>query len=256
MKTTIAIGRRAWPALLLGVLLTACAPSYYLTVEPTGPAGKDQNGHPLLFAAQDSVEAVVSFSHQRGQQVLFDVEVRNGSGRPVLVDPAQFYYEPGVSQTVASTTAGASFFLARVPAVDPEAQLQKLEGKLATEDRKATGTSGWEWLTMISDVTADLTANKRKETPKQEYERKVQYDQDMRSYDYSRARHAETADRTALEADLWQHKMLHRYLLQPGELMRGYVVFPVLDQSALLLLGLPIGPHRFSFDFSQQRRRY
>jgi hypothetical protein len=246
----------AWPTLALGLLLTACAPSYYLTVQPAEPAGKDQNGRQALFAALDSVETVVSFSHQRDQQVLFDVEVRNGSGRPILVDPAQFYYEPAVSQAVASTTAGVGFLLARVPAVDPELQLQKLSGQLATEDRKATGTSGWEWLTIVSDVTADLTASKRKETPKQEYERKLQYDRDMRSYDYSRAQHAETADRTALEADLWQHKMLRRYELQPGELMRGYVVFPALDQSVQLRLGLPLGPHRFTFAFDQQRKEF
>jgi|GEM_PF-3554022 len=240
----------------LGLLLTACGPSYYLTVQPSEAAGAAGAEHQPLFAELDSVKMVFSFSHHRDKEVLFDAEVRNGSGRPILVDPAQFYYEPGISQTVASTTVGASFFLSCVPAVDPEQTVQSLAAKLGTEDRKATGTSGWEWLTIASDLTADLTANKRKETEQEKYDRKVQYAQSMQGYADNRVRHAEAADRTAMELELWQHQMLRRYLLQPGELVRGYVVFPALDQTVLLRLRTPVGPHQFTFDFDQQRRKY
>jgi hypothetical protein len=255
MKKRTSWAPARWPTLVLGLLLTGCGPSYYLTVRPSDAPDQGHDGHQTLVAELDSVEMVLSYSHQRDQQLLFETEVRNGSSRPIEVDPARFYYQPGLSQGVASVTEGA-YFLARVPALDPEAQLQNLTTKLNTEDRKATGTSGWEWLTIINDITSDVTAGKRKETPKEEYERKVQYDRDMRNYDYARAQHAETADRTALEVEIWQRKMLRRYTLQPGELMHGYVVFPCLDQTALLRLSAPVGPHNFTFDFNQQRRKY
>ncbi|SHI92013.1 hypothetical protein SAMN02745146_1916 [Hymenobacter daecheongensis DSM 21074] len=255
MKIGFCMSRAAWPAVALGLLLTGCAPSYYLSIRPSEAAEKGPDGPQTLFAALDSIEMTVRFAHQRDKELLFEAEIRNGSGRAVLVDPAQFYYQPALAQGVAST-ANAAYGPSRIAAFDPELKVEQLATKLSTADRKATGTSVWEWLTMLSDVTADVTATKRKETPKQEYERKVQYDQSMQSFDDTRARHAETADRTALELELWQRKMLRRYLLQPGELMHGYIVFPALDQSALLRLSTPIGPHNFTFDFEQQRKQY
>ncbi|GAA3925223.1 hypothetical protein [Hymenobacter algoricola] len=250
MKAEFSIGRCGWSA-ALALLLTACAPSYYLTVRPSASAGEGAEDHQMLLAELDSVEMGLSFAHQRTTELLFAAEVRNGSSRPILVDPAQFYCQPSITPAGASAPGGA-YFPARVPAIDPELKLRTLADQLSTADRKATGVSAWEWLTIASDLTADLSAPKRKETPKEEYERKVQYDRSLQNFDYSRDQHAQTADRTARELELWQHQMLRRYTLQPGELMRGYIVFPSLNQTARLHISTPVGPHTFTFTFDQK----
>lgn len=257
MKTGFFMRSAGGGLLTLGLLLSGCAPSYYLTVKPSEAVGADKysNGHETLVADLDSVETRLSFSHQRDKALFFEAEVRNGSDQPVLIDPARFYYEPGVTQTVAST-AGAGHFIARVPAIDPEQQLQLLSTRLTTEDRKATGMSGWEWLTIIGNVTEDATANKRKETDQERAGRKDQYHRNLQSFDVAREEHGEKAYYTSVEMELWQRRMLYKYPLQPGELLRGYVVFPIVEQTAQLRVTMPIGPHHFTFDFDQQRLKY
>ncbi|RYU77184.1 hypothetical protein [Hymenobacter persicinus] len=254
MKTHYLLGRWAGPALAL--LLTACAPSYYLTVRPSEAPDEGHDGHQRLLAEVDSVEMILSYAHQRGQELLFDAEVRNNSTRPILVDPAQFYYYPALTPAAAAPVGTPVVLQPRVAAVDPEGRLTQLAGTLSTEDRKATGMSGWEWLTIAGNLSADATAKKRKETEQQTYQRKLQYEKDMREYDNSRAQHAEAADRTARELDLWQFSLLRKALLPPGEKVRGYLVFPVLDQTAQLRVSTPIGPRPFSFEFEQQQRPY
>ncbi|QIL75380.1 hypothetical protein [Hymenobacter sp. HDW8] len=246
MSSRLYFGCNAWLLVMLGLLLTACGPSYYLAVQPTELKGDPVNASQTLFAELDGVEVELTFSHFRIKDAVFQAEIRNGSSQPVMVDPANFYYQLSALQAALSTADTASF-LPPVPAYDPEAEVQPLSTRLSIDNGAVMGVSEIEWLVIMASVTKEAIGKKRLEASRTTENRQKSTPQTQGK---------DVDDMIAQELELWQGAMLRRYNLQPGELIRGYVVFPGYDQAAVLRIITPVGPHVFTFDYSQKRLKY
>jgi hypothetical protein len=253
MSIRLFFGFNTWLVVALSLLLTACGPSYYLAVQPQELEGEPINGPQTLFAELDGVEMELAFSHFRIKDAVYEVEIRNGSSRAVLVDPARFYYQLSPTQAAPSTsTADTSSFLAPVPAHDPEAEVQPLSTRLSIDNGIVMGVSEIEWMIILANVTKEAMGKKRREATKAGENPQG----NTKPQPLNEAQEREAGDKIAQELALWQGALLRRYNLQPGELIRGYVVFPGYDQSAVLRLTTPVGPHIFTFDYSQKRLKY
>jgi len=62
-----------------------------------------------------------------------------------------------------------------------------------------------------------------------------------------------TGDRLLMEKELWEEKMLRKTTLQPGELIRGYVIFPINPRASKIELIIPVGNENIGFSFQQTR---
>ncbi|UOQ71679.1 hypothetical protein [Hymenobacter cellulosilyticus] len=250
-------------ALLALGALTSCGPSYYLTVKPQQPDSEWPDGRPSLSTNFDSVEVQVCYSHVRDKELMFEVEIRNGSLREVAVNPGTFYYMPimldrkTAKQNAVKLNANVPYVPAQVYAVDPEYRIKVLSAKLEAEARKANGISIWDWMSVVSTVAEELTPVKGTEQEKQQ---ELQRREERRISDAAFAEqqhidHAIKADQAVLEKQYWEVKILRKHILKSGELVHGYVTFPVYDQTLQLRVAMPLGERTLLFDFDQERKK-
>ncbi|TGE18621.1 hypothetical protein [Hymenobacter elongatus] len=263
MNLRYSLLRGALATLITAAGLTSCAPSYYLAVKPGQPDSEWPDGRPSMSTNFDWVEVQVCYSHLRDKELLLEVEIRNGSDSAVAVNPGTFYYQPVMmdrataKQNAVQMNASVTFVPAQVYAIDPEHRLEQLRTKLDSEARKANGTSALEWLSLVGNLAEDLTPVKGTEKEKQAEEvRREQARLDSRIYfEDQRMDHAVKADQTVIEKEFWETKMLRKHILQPGELVHGYVTFPAIDQTLLLRVAMPVGERTLIFDFDQERKK-
>ncbi|TGE28052.1 hypothetical protein [Hymenobacter metallicola] len=260
LRSTLALGATT---ALLAAGLPSCGPSYYLTVKPSQPDSEWHDGRPAVSTNFDSVEVQLAYSHLRDKELMFEVEIRNGSDSAVAINPGTFYYQPVMmdrataKKNAVKLNPNVSYVPSMVYAINPEARIQQLSARLDKEARKANGVSALEWFSIIGNVAEDLTPVKGTEKEKQAEElRREQARIDNKIYfEEQRLNHAEQADRAFNEKELWEVKMLRKNILRPGEMAHGYVVFPVFDQTLLLRISMPIGERTLIYDFDQERNK-
>ncbi|PJJ61105.1 hypothetical protein [Hymenobacter chitinivorans] len=243
--------------------LASCGPTHYLTVKPVRPDSEWPDGRPSMSTNFDSVEVQVCYSHVRDKELMFEVEIRNGSGQEVAVNPGTFYYMPvmldrkAAKRNAVKMNANVTYVPAQVYAVDPEHRIQALDAKLSYEARKANGISFIEWMDIASSITEVVAPPKGTEQEKQaeEQRREEQHVNNALIAESQHMDHAVKADRAVLEKQYWETKVLRKHILKPGELVHGYVTFPVYDQTLLLRVAMPVGERTLLFDFDQQRQK-
>ncbi|TGE23809.1 hypothetical protein E5K00_00920 [Hymenobacter aquaticus] len=243
-------------------LLSGCGPSYYLAVQPSHPDSQWPDGRQAVSTNFDQVEVQVCYSHLRNKELMFEVEVRNGSDSVLTINPASFYYIPKVMDRATAKQNGVKLngnviMPSAVYAVDPEARIQQLSAKLDKEARKANGVSALELLTVVTNVAEDLKPVQGTPQEKQieTWRREDKRANDAAYFDDQRMQHAQNADNAYLDKSLWEVKVLRKNTLRPGELARGYVTFPSYEQTALLRLALPLAGRTLFFDFDQERKK-
>lgn len=263
MKLPYTTLRRGMLAAFVATIgLSSCA-THYLAVQPRRPDSEWADGRPALSTNFDSVEVQVCYAHLRDKELMFEVEIRNGSAGEVAVNPGTFYYMPVLQdpkkakRNAANNQTGVNYVPAQVYAIDPERRIQELANKLAYEARKANGISFMDWMNLASGVTDVLTPPKGTEQQKRDEELRRE-DERIRNAvlaEQQHTDHAIKADQAVMEKQLWEVKVLRKNILKPGELARGYVTFPVYNQTMLLHLALPIGARTLLFDFDQERKK-
>lgn len=237
--------------MVLAFLLTACGPSYYLTMKPAQSSGRWVDGHEISQDAHDSVEVHVGFVRYGANGVIFEVSLRNHSGRPILVAPASFYYLPVATLPVASTAPVE--LPGRVAAMDPEPRLQQLTTSIGYEAEQATEVSTGEVLSGLSNIVESVASIKNKETDEQIKEREQRHRNDASYYDNQRLQHAANADLLLSEKQELEQYALRKNTLEPGQSARGYVYFSRTDMADLLRLVVRVNEHPLTFNFEQAR---
>ncbi|GAA4013038.1 hypothetical protein GCM10022408_27390 [Hymenobacter fastidiosus] len=206
-------------ALLAGLGLPACAPTLYLSMKPETGSKVWHDGHERATAAQDSVVVSVGFVRYEPTALIFDVEVRNQSTRPILVAPEQFTYSP-VATTLHSYEKHLAHFEGSIKAINPE---QKLDG-----------------------LTAAVAYNVS-ESQRAMLLAPVDYAQQHR-IEYSAAVLQAQTQKKEVEAHL-----LRKNTLAPGQGIRGYVYFPRTDGADVLRLELPLRANPVVIPYKQLR---
>ncbi|MCB2377382.1 hypothetical protein LGH70_07310 [Hymenobacter sp. BT635] len=241
---------------------SSCGPSYYLAVKPSQPDSEWHDGRKAVSTNFDRVEVQICYSHLRDKELMFEVEVRNGSDSAVTINPSSFYYHPVVPDQVTAKKNGVKLngnviMPSVVYAVDPEARIQQISAKLRKEARKATGTSALEWFSLAGNIAESLTPVKGTEQEKkaEAWRREDKRINDEIFFEEQRIQHAQQANQAVVDKQLWEVEVLRKNTLQPGELARGYVTFPSYEQTALLRVSLPVGRRTLFFDFDQDRKK-
>ncbi|MCB2408999.1 hypothetical protein [Hymenobacter lucidus] len=263
MNLRYSLHQGALATLLALGTLASCGPSHYLTVKPRQPDSEWTDGRPSMSTNFDSVEVQLCYAHLRDKNLVFEVEIRNGSNRELAVNPGTFYYMPVMmdkktaKRNAVKMNANVPYVPAQVYAIDPEHRIQALTNKINYEARKANGISFLEWMDMAASITEVIDTPKGTEQEKQAElaRREEQHINNAVMAEDQHMAHAVKADQTVLEKSYWEVKVLRKHILKPGELSRGYVSFPSYDQTLLLRVGMPVGERTLLFDFDQERKK-
>jgi hypothetical protein len=245
MRIRLFFGFSTWLLVTFSLLLTACGPSYYLAVQPTELEAEAINAPQTLFAELDGVEMEITFSHFRIGDAVYQAEIRNGSSQSVVVEFR------GVQSAPSTTNTSALLPPVPVPAHDPEAEVQPLSTRVNIANDVVMGVTEIEWIVIRASITQEAIAKRRRAM------QRVRNSPPAAPHlQNEQAKQNDINVLTAQELALWQGPLLRRYDLQPGELIRGYVVFPSYAESGVLRITAPVGPHVFTFDYAQKRLKY
>ena len=268
---------------ILLLLAPACAPVYRLAMRPTTTVNQWAEGRELAIDQVDSVEVRLGFLCYEPARLVFEVEYRNTSRRPVLVAPEAIVYTPrrvaqplppdgrrphpapGVALTVLQTTSARQAALLPVlpvrpvPAFDPEPEIQELTERAKREAEKAARV---DWLGLAFSLTSlvvDVTSIAKNETAAQVQSR-VALQNAAVVYNVAsaaaRVEHAVAADVLQARAANLQEYALRKVTLAPGQQVRGYVYLPRFDTADGLLLRLPVRDEKaVNLSFTQMRQR-
>ncbi|QNE38737.1 hypothetical protein F1C16_03790 [Hymenobacter sp. NBH84] len=239
---------------MLGGFLSACGPSYFLTMKPTAADTIWYEGREMMLQEQDSMLVQMSFVRYEGRELVFEAVVENGSSQPILVAPEQFYYQPVVTQ--AATAGTATNVPGRVAAIDPEQRMQQLETQLAYESKEATKVSFGELLTTLSHITENVASIKKEETEKEIDEREERQQSERDYYTNHRIDHSIAADQVRYTKEEVEQRLLRKNTLPPGQYIRGYVYFPRTDAADVIRVVVPVNEQQpATFDFTQDRTK-
>ncbi|HEX8427107.1 hypothetical protein [Hymenobacter sp.] len=244
--------RRVAGGLACGLLLTACGPSYFITLAPSARSGLWSSGYARSEGRRaDSVVVRLGFVRYENQELVFEADIRNQSSRNVLVAPETFYYLP-LSTTPVVSAVPASAFPTRIGAIDPESRLEQLTTRLAEETDKATKVSLWELFTLVSNMAEDAASLKKKETEQQVFKREQRHSAEKAYFNEQREQHAVQADKLYEQKQGLEYRLLRKSTLEPGQRMRGYVYFPRTDAANLLRVVAFPNKQPSTFDFTQK----
>jgi len=239
--------------LSVGGLLSACGPSYFLTMKPTAENTIWYEGREMVLQEQDSMLVQMSFVRYEGKELVFEAVVENGSSQPILVAPEQFFYQPVTTQ--AATAGTPTNVPARVAAIDPEQRMRQLETTLAYESKEATKVSLGELLTTLGHITEDVVSIKKKETDEEVDEREQRQQSERNYYTNQRLEHSIAADQVRYKKEEVEQRLLRKNTLPPGQYIRGYVYFPRTDVADVIRVVVPVGEQPATFDFTQSRMK-
>ena len=267
---------------LLLLLTTACAPTYLLALKPAQATGLFAEGHEQAWNAADSVEVRLHFLAYEPDRLVYNVEYRNSSSRPLLVDPAAFQYvptrQPGPGlpagqappkvphgAAVSATEAARSQYVPLPPlpatpvaAFDPEPQINALHDEAGREAARAARIDWFGVALLVGSVALDVASIGKNETPAQAKSRAATQESVAAYQVFSAAnkvRHAITADVLAGQAAALQDFALRKTTLAPGQQVRGYLYFPRFDSADGLRVSAPINGQRVPLEFVQTRVR-
>lgn len=242
-----------WLTLAASCLLSACAPTYFLTMQPTQPNGPWVNGHPTSQVQhEDSVEVRLGFVRYELNELVFEAQVSNYSGAAVLVAPELFYYVPLLDTTTARPDLSAAV---RTAAIDPEVRLRHVAQQLHTEAKQATKVSFFEVLSTVADVAESVSSIKKKETEAEIAERDERHASNAAFFDQQRAEHASTADQLLAQQEHLEQALLRKQTLAPGQQIRGQVRFPRHDEAHRFRVVAFFDERPVQFDFRQLTHR-
>ena len=243
---------RTLAALAVASALTACGPSYFLTMHPRTGSGMWADGFETARQLHDSVDVRLSFVRYEADRMVFEVDFHNNTRRPLTVGPTDFSFQPVATQPVASTAAAPSL-PSRLSAVDPEPHIQGLTSQVAQESETATKVTTNEVLTSLSHAVEDLAALKKKETKEQVQAREVRQQSENDTFTRQRLEAAAAADQHRAQLDELRHQSLRRNTLEPGQRLRGYVYFPRVDLADVIRVSAPGLADGTTLDFTQTR---
>ena len=241
-------------ALLLGSLLTACAPGQTLSVAPVSQGAGPVNS---LISHPDSVYVRFHFVRAEPKELVFEAEFSNAANHSITIDPARFYYLPLPDSAAVKTGVSAAPAVAegRHLAFNPEMRLDSMAHRRDELAYKASRVGLLEVLLLVANTAESVASVNRRDTPIERTSRQVRQQGGQAFFEVQRVVRAVQAQKLNTTVAEQAMSSLRRATLQPGDRAVGLVYFPRLDAAPQLRFVLAFDEHPVQFDFSQQLRK-
>ncbi len=201
-------------------LVSGCAAAPVFQMSSLEPDAAWFRGQHEVRRESGGVAVAAAFERCEGGLLFFDIAVVNRSRATLDIDPVDFTYTVEASGTTSTDRPGLA-----VHAVDPEAQLARLDLGIAQSEASHATLVGLDLVGGVLDVAVDVaSAGTRTEAESREDDRQDrERDADRRHEDAS---HTATMNSLTEQRHAWASTTLRRTQLAPGEHIAGRVAFP------------------------------
>jgi hypothetical protein len=143
-----------WLTLAVSFIFASCAPAPVLRLNPLASETKWIYGKEFARSATDDVEIAIAFESMDEAAIIFDVEITNLSGQPVLISPERFYYlslaSPQDTVSLAAASRQTSY------AIDPEIKILDLDKKISRENASYATAAGIDAVGGLLDLVVSI----------------------------------------------------------------------------------------------------
>jgi hypothetical protein len=229
----------------------ACAPAPVLRLSPLSSETKWIYGKEFASSATDDLEIAVAFESMDEAAIIFDVEVTNLAGQPVLISPERFYY---LSLAVPEDTISLVATPKRISsAIDPEFEILDLDKKISRENASYATAAGIDAIGSLIGLFVDIATIGKKKTEQEIKEEEQSKCEDERFRRERQIDHENSLANLKNEKAKWESTTLRRTTLDPEQSLRGRVYFPANDKTKYLKLCFPIGEANVQIVFEQKK---
>ncbi|GAB3338699.1 hypothetical protein GCM10027299_51020 [Larkinella ripae] len=229
--------------------LSSCATKVY-QLNPVSGDVAQIDGRPTTKAEQDGIVVVASYERLDLQYVALDIEVKNKSDRPFVVNPADFEYTAldNDQRTVFITTSSPQKPL-MFSAADPVREADRTVYNQEREVKRIKTAKVINTVLLVAAVASDVASSSNRTNQRSErwVQNRITHDNIYTAIQAKRIiDHGLFADRMQrydYETYRWKELCLKPTTLQPGESVRGLVYLPMSRDAKHMLVNYPVSDH-------------
>ncbi|MFN7119258.1 MAG: hypothetical protein ACK4TA_20835 [Saprospiraceae bacterium] len=211
-------------------------------IEQSGTKKWSYGNEMITLSAENGMEVSAAFRGSNPNSLIFEVQIRNRSGLPVLVSPEKFYYEMLAIDT--ARILGTPVF-----AIDPEKNLLEMDIAESRMRAQAQNETTAELIAITTDILDNVTT--KNETEAQQQQKWAEQNARSAEYESSQANYNIQFRSLDEERSYWLNHVIRRNTLENGYEMRGSVFLPRSNQARFIRLNVVLENKIFPFTFWQ-----
>lgn len=242
----------------LATTFTGCSTHFYQLRPVSGDIAWIE-GREVTRTEQNGVVLVASYEFEDQRHMVLDVEVKNRSQAPILVDPNDFFYLPFGQQDDTLRNERNSLYASLYRATDPEEKIQQAALDMKREKRRLIASSIFNGVLLVATVASDIHSNRNDRSWQQ---RSNSHYAHAQAYNFiiqkqiADVQHQKARTRQLeQERANWKELALRKTTLPVGESVRGLVFLPKDPRASYLLLNYesPADSTNMKLKFSQEK---
>ncbi|MFN8345535.1 MAG: hypothetical protein U0X91_11055 [Spirosomataceae bacterium] len=238
--------------------LSGCSTSFY-QLRPVSGDIAWQEGREVTRTEQNGVVLVASYEFEDPHHMVLDVEVKNRTSAPLLVDPNDFFYLPFTHQNDTLRNERSPLYASFYRAADPEEKIQEATLEMKRAKQRLIASSIFNSVLLVATVASDIHSNKndrsRQQRANHQYAHAQAYNfiiqKQIADVNLQKVR----TNRLEHERANWQDLALRKTTLPAGESVRGLLFLPKDTRASYLLLNYesPADSTTMKLKFQQEK---
>jgi hypothetical protein len=219
--------------------LSGCSPHFY-QLRPVSGDVAWMDGREVTRTEQNGVVLVASYEFEDPHHMVLDVEIKNRTSGPLLVDPNDFFYFPFSNQNDTLRDERNLVYASLYRAADPEEKIQQAILDVKREKQRLIASSIFNSVLLVATVASDIHSNKNDRSWQQRANRQYAHAQ---AYNFIIQKQIADVNlqkmrtnRLEHERANWQELALRKTTLPVGESVRGLLFLPKDTRASYLLL--------------------
>lgn len=227
--------------LIAGIaFLTGCSTNIY-QLRPVSGDIAWLEGREVTRAEQNGVVLVASYEFEDAEHMVLDVEIKNRTSAPLLVDPNDFFYISLGSQNDTLFTERHPAYGNFYRAADPEEKIQQAILDVKREKRRLIASSVFNGVLLVATVASDIHSSNRNDRSWQQranshYAHSQAYNLIIQKQIADINLQKVRTNRLENERANWQELALRKTTLPAGESVRGLLFLPKDLRTSYLML--------------------
>jgi hypothetical protein len=231
---------------ILYLILTACLATFtscsthFYQLRPVSGDIAWIEGREVTRAEQNGVVLVASYEFEDPYHMVLDVEIKNRTQIPILVDPTDFFYLPFGQQGDTLHNERNPVYASFYRATNPEEKIQQATLDMKREKRRLVASSIFNGVLLVATIASDVHSSKNDRSWQQRANSQYTHAQ---AYNFIIQKqiadvHHQKARTHQLEQERanWKELALRKTSLPVGESVRGLLFLPKDTRASYLLL--------------------
>ncbi|NBB17894.1 hypothetical protein GVN20_00870 [Runella sp. CRIBMP] len=222
------------------VWLAGCTPSFYHLRPASGDIAWI-DGREVTRVEQNGVVLVASYEFEDPHHLVLDVEIKNRTTAPLLVDPNDFTYFPFEEKGDTLRKKTNSPYSATYRATDPEQKIEQATLEIKRQKQRLVAASIFNGVMLVATIASDIHSSNRNDRSWQQqannrYNHAQAYNFIIQKQIADVQLQKIRTDQLQHERANWQDMALRKTTLPVGESVRGLLFLPKDTRASYLWL--------------------